>query len=41
MSPWERKATLIAAGVLALLLLLWIIRVRESLFMVLTPFLAA
>ena len=41
MSPWRRNAILIAAGVLALLLLLWIIRVRESLFMVLTPFLAA
>jgi predicted PurR-regulated permease PerM len=38
-SSWQKGIATVAAGILALLLLVWVIYVRQSLFMVLTPFL--
>jgi predicted PurR-regulated permease PerM len=40
-APWQQGAVAALIGLLGLLLLLWLIHVRESLMMVLTPFLAS
>ncbi|MEW5784823.1 MAG: AI-2E family transporter [Bacillota bacterium] len=41
MTRWERIAAAVTGGMLVLLVLIWIIKVRQSLFIVLTPFLVS